>query len=284
MLVFFVHHLAHSIQIDEVMRGVERSTLRVIEHDLPSQGVSGEPAPAPPPWAVAVPAYQSGWVQTMRPDVLLALAREHDLVAVVSTMVGEFVVEGAPLVWVWAPSPQATPPDPASFHETLRVAIRLGYERTAEQDVAFGVRQLADIAVKALSPAINDPYTAIQALEHLGVLLAKLVRRPLGNQHLNDDAGTTRVVVPGRDLSYYLDLATGQIRRYGCSEPRVDRALLRVLATTGSFCHDPDDRVLIARHVQLVLEDAERTIPQPADLALVSSHAARVIRQLDASA
>jgi uncharacterized membrane protein len=231
-----------------------------------------------------VPAYQSGWVQAMRPDVLLALAREHDLVAVVSTMVGEFVVEGAPLVWVWAPSPEATPPDPASFHETLRVAIRLGYERTAEQDVAFGVRQLADIAVKALSPAINDPYTAIQALEHLGVLLAKLVRRPLGNQHLYDDAGATRVVVPGRDLSYYLDLATGQIRRYGCSEPRVDRALLRVLATTGSFCHDPDDRVLIARHVQLVVEDAERTIPQPADLALVSSHAARVIRQLDASA
>jgi uncharacterized membrane protein len=284
MLVFFVHHLAHSIQIDEVMRGVERSTLRVIAHDLPSQGVSGEPAPAPPTWAVAVPAYQSGWVQAMRPDVLLAVAREHDLVAVVSTMVGESVVEGAPLVWVWAPSPQATPPDPASFHETLRVAIRLGYERTAEQDVAFGVRQLADIAVKALSPAINDPYTAIQALEHLGVLLAKLVRRPLGNQHLYDDAGATRVVVPGRDLSYYLDLATGQIRRYGCSEPRVDRALLRVLATTGSFCHDPDDRVLIARHVQLVVEDAERTIPQPADLALVSSHAARVIRQLDASA
>jgi uncharacterized membrane protein len=163
------------------------------------------------------------------------------------------------------------------------VAIRLGYERTAEQDVAFGVRQLADIAVKALSPAINDPYTAIQALEHLGVLLARLVRRPLGNQILHDDAGTTRVVVPGRDLSYYLDLATGQIRRFGCAEPRVDRALLRVLATTGTFCQDPDDRALIARHVELVVEDAQRTIPQPADLALVRSHAALVLHQLGES-
>ena len=172
MLVFFVHHLAHSIQIDEVMRSVERSTLRVIEHDLPSQGVSAEPAPSPPAWAVAVPAYQSGWVQTMRPDVLLPLAGDHDLVAVVSTMVGEFVVEGAPLLWVWAPSADDPPPDPATFGEALPVAVRLGYERTAEQDVAFGVRQLADIAVKALSPAINDPYTSIQALEHLGVLLA----------------------------------------------------------------------------------------------------------------
>ena len=283
MLVFFVHHLAHSIQIDEVMRGVERSTLRVIEHDLPTRRVSAEPPPSSPAWAVAVPAYQSGWVQTMRPDVLLPLAQEQDVVAVVSTMVGEFVVEGAPLVWLWTASPDAPAPDTASFREALRVAVRLGYERTAEQDVAFGVRQLADIAVKALSPAINDPYTAIQALEHLGVLLARLVRRPLGSQRLDDDAGTTRVVVPGRDLSYYLDLATGQIRRFGCAEPRVDRALLRVLATTGTFCDDPLDRALIAGHVRLVLEDAQRTIPQPADLALVRSHAALVLHQLGAS-
>ena len=284
MLVFFVHHLAHSIQIDEVMRRVERSTLRVIEHDVPSQGVSADPVPSPPAWAVAVPAYQSGWVQTMHPDVLLRLVGDHDLVAVVSTMVGEFVVEGAPLLWVWAPSANDPPPDPATFAEALPVAVRLGYERTAEQDVAFGVRQLADIAVKALSPAINDPYTSIQALEHLGVLLAHLVRRPLGSQRLHDRAGTTRVVVPGRDLSYYLDLATGQIRRFGCAEPRVDRALLRVLATTGTFCTDADDLALIAGHVRLVVDDARRTIPQPADLEPVLAHADLVLHQLGESA
>ena len=280
MLVFFVHHLAHSIQIDEVMRRVERSTLRVIDHDLPSQGVTAEPAPAPPDWAVAVPAYQSGWVQTMRPDVLLRVVRDHDLVAAVSTMVGEYVVEGAPLVWLWTPSPDLPSPDPATFREALPVAVRLGYERTAEQDAAFGVRQLADIAVKALSPAINDPYTAIQALEHLGVLLAQLARRPLGTQRLHDPAGALRVVVPGRDLAYYLDLATGQIRRYGCDEPRVDRALLRVLATTGRFCQSPHDRALIAGHVRLVVDDAQRTIPQPADLDPVRAHAAVVLGQL----
>jgi len=280
MLVFFVHHLAHSIQIDEVMRSVERSTLRVIDEDLPTQGVSAEPAPSPPGWAVAVPAYQSGWVQTMRPEVLLPLAREHDLVVAVSTMVGEYVVEGAPLLWLWSPSPNDPAPDASAFGEALPVAVRLGYERTAEQDAAFGVRQLADIAVKALSPAVNDPYTAIQALEHLGVLLADLVRRPLGTQRLCDHSGTIRVVAPGRDLSYYLDLATGQIRRYGCAEPRVDRALLRVLATTGTFCHDPDDRRLIAGHVQLVVEDAERTVAQPADMEPVRAHAGIVLAQL----
>jgi uncharacterized membrane protein len=280
MLVFFVHHLAHSIQIDEIMRSVERSTRRVIDHDLPSQGVTAEPPPSPPPWALAVPAYRSGWVQIMHPEVLRPLAQDQDLVATVSTMVGEYVVEGAPLLWLCPPSPDAESPDPATFSAALPTAVRLGFERTAEQDVAFGVRQLADIAVKALSPAINDPYTAIQALEHLGALLAILVGRPLGSQRLYDDAGALRVIVPGRDLSYYLDLATGQIRRYGCAEPRVDRALLRVLATTGRFCSKPEDRALIAANVQLVVQDAERAIAQPADLAPVRAHADLVLLQL----
>jgi uncharacterized membrane protein len=280
VLVFFVHHLVHSIQIDEIMRNVERNTLRVIHHDLPSHGVSAEPTPSPPSWAVPVPAHRSGWVQTMHPEVLLPLAEAHDVVATVSTMVGEYVVEGAPLLWLSPPSSEAPAPDPAMFRAVLPTAVRLGFERTAEQDVAFGVRQLADIAVKALSPAINDPYTAIQSLEHLGVLLAALVGRRLGHQRLYDDSGALRIIAHGRDLSYYVDLATGQIRRYGCAEPRVDRALLRVLATTGRFCDDPDDRALIAEHVQLVVEDAERRIAQPADLAPVRAHADLVLRQL----
>jgi uncharacterized membrane protein len=77
----------------------------------------------------------------------------------------------------WRAASGQEPPDPEPVRAVLRNVVRIGFERTAEQDVAFGVRQLADIAVKALSPAINDPYTAIQSLEHLGVVLAVLARR-----------------------------------------------------------------------------------------------------------
>jgi uncharacterized membrane protein len=279
MLVFFVHHLAHSIQIDEVMAGVERSTLRVIEHDLPSVGVTSEPVEPAPTWAVEVPAYRSGWVQTMHPELLLPIARDHDVVVAGTTMVGEYVVQGAPLLLVWRASSDLDPPDPEPFRATVRYAVRLGFERTAEQDVAFGVRQLTDIAVKALSPAINDPYTSIQALEHIGVVLAALARRPLGSQLLTDLSGRLRVVVPGRDLGYYLDLI-GQIRRYGCAEPRVLRALLRVLGTTGRFCRDSASRALVAEHVRLVLEAGIAEIRQPEDLVPVRAHADQVLRQL----
>ena len=283
MLVFFVHHLAHSIQIDEVMRRVERSTLRVIEHDLPTQGVSADPAPSPPAWA----RRGAGVPVRVGPDACVPSCscrwpRSTTWWRSVSTMVGEFVVEGAPLLWVWAPSAGRGAPDPATFARGATRGGPVGFERTAEQDVAFGVRQLADIAVKALSPAINDPYTAIQALEHLGVLLASLVRRPLGSQRLHDDAGTTRVVVPGRDLSYYLDLATGQIRRYGCAEPRVDRALLRVLATTGAFCATLTTAGSSRCTYGSWSRPPSRSIQQQADLVPVREHAGRVLRRLTA--
>jgi uncharacterized membrane protein len=280
LLVFFVHHLAHSIQIDEIMRTVERSTLRVIAHDLPVDGVTPEPMPEPPGWAVELPAYRSGYVQTIHPGALLRVAVAHDVVVVGTTMVGEHVVESLPLLWIWRPRADQPPPDPAAFRAAARDAIRIGFERTAEQDVAFGVRQLADIAVKALSPAINDPYTSIQALEHIGVVLAALARRPLGSQRLLDDSGTVRVVMPWRDLAYYLDLATGQVRRFGRAEPRVVRAVLRVLRNTGRFCHDDAGRTLVAETVRLVLADAELAIVQPADLAPVRQHANRVLREV----
>jgi len=280
VLVYFVHHVAHSIQVDEVMVAVERKTMAVIEHDLPSRGVEEAAPPAPPVWAVAVPAYRSGYVQTLHSAPLLEAAVAGDVVAEIVPMVGEHVIKGAPLAWVWRTSPELRAPDPATFERPVHDAVRVGFERTAEQDVALGVRQLADIAVKALSPAVNDPYTAIQALEHLSVLLAALAARALGSVHRYGEDGVLRVVVPGRDLAYYVELATGQIRRYGADEPRVARALLRVLASTGTFCRDDAGRAVIAEHVRLVMEAAERGISQAADLLPVTEHGEKVLRSV----
>lgn len=283
MLVFFLHHLTHSIQIDEVMRKVERTTLHVIDRDLPTVGVTTEPPPAPPEWAVDIPAYRSGYLQTVHPEALLAAATATGVTASVTRMVGEHVIAGSALVQVWTDRP-GPPPAVDRLAAAARESIRIGFERTAEQDVAFGVRQLADIAVKALSAAINDPYTSIQAIEHLSVVLAALAaRRDLGSQFLRDDAGVLRVVVPGRDLEYYLDLACGQVRRYGKAEPRVVRAQLRVLHSTGQFCADDAGRRLVIGHVNLLMKDAQAAIVQPADFVAVREHADRVLADLTTS-
>jgi uncharacterized membrane protein len=276
VLVYFVHHISHAIQVDAVMQRAERSTVRVAR-DLPTSEIGQ--GPPPPPHAVAVPAHASGYVQTFQPAVLLRAASEQDLLARVVPMIGEHVVAGEPLVWLWR-NGSGVPPDPARFVGPAHDGVRIGFERTAEQDVAFGVRQLADVAVKALSPAINDPYTGIQALEHLSVVLVELARRPLGDEIVRDPSGAVRLVIPGRDLEYYVELATGQIRRYGAGEPRVLHALLRVLRRTGRFCFDEAGRAVVLRHLGLVEQAADGAVRQAPDLDAVLAHAHEVRREL----
>ena len=94
--------------------------------------------------------------------------------------VGEHVVAGTTLAWAWAHSADEPPPDADEFGAAVEATVRVGFERTMEQDAAFGIRQLVDIACKALSPAVNDPYTAVQAVDHLSVIFCALAVRPLG--------------------------------------------------------------------------------------------------------
>jgi uncharacterized membrane protein len=280
MLIFFVHHLAHSIQVDEIMRRVETSTLHVIGHSLPTGDLAGGAVSPPPDHAWPVPADRSGYVQTLHPEVLLPLAVEVGLVASVVPMVGEHVVEGAPILYVWSLDGGEPRVPPEVVAGLTSDAIRVGFERTLEQDVALGVRQLADIASKALSPAINDPYTAVQALDHLSVILSALAPLQLGGQALRSPDGTVHVTVRGRDLRYFVDLACGQIRRYGAAEPRVMTALLRVLDNTGRSCRDAEGRAVVVDQVELVLLDAERATAQPADLRDVRAVATSLLSRL----
>ncbi|HEX5428353.1 MAG TPA: DUF2254 domain-containing protein [Pedococcus sp.] len=269
MLVFFVHHLAHSIQVDQVMVGVEQDTLHVIEHSMGAVAAPGA-LPARPEGAVPMAAPRSGYVQTLHLQALAATAAQHRTVVVLVPMVGEHVVKGAPLAWVWpdqANCSVATAPGQPTL-DALRGAlshgVRLGFERTAEQDAAFGVRQLADVASKALSPAINDPYTAVQAVDHLSVVLASLAQRTLGPVTVTDASGVPRVHVPARDWEYFVDLGLGQVRRYGHTEPRVVLALFRVARDIATFC-DSEQRAAVRRYVEVLLDDVGRDIVQPAD-------------------
>src|SRR6185312_17557421 len=129
--------------------------------------------------------------------------------------VGEHVVSGSTLAWVWPASTADPPPSATDLTAVVDDAVRIGFERTDEMDPALGMRQLCDTACKALSPAVNDPYTAIQACEHLSVLFAALAARPLGDTVVRDAQRSVLVAVPARSFTEYLALFAGLIRRFG---------------------------------------------------------------------
>jgi len=273
LLVYFADHLVHSIQVDAIMNVVERSTLSVIRDGL---FAGGQDAPETPARAVPVTSPHSGYVQKVRPRQLLAYADEHGVCLRLRPRVGEHVVAGTTLAWIWHDSPGDPAPDWRVFSPVLDAAVRVGFERTHEQDAALGIRQLVDVACKALSPAVNDPYTAVQAVDHLSVIFCALARRPLGNHVLRGDHGAM-VIVPGRRFTDYLAVMCGLIRRYGAREPTVAHALLRLLGSCAAVAGDDPDRcAAIEEQARIVLADAEREVAQPADLALVHAEAESV--------
>ena len=281
LLVYFADHLAHSLQVDYILRVVERNTLPVIA-DLPATAEM----PTVPPRAVAVMARASGYVQVVHLDRLLVAATAHGVSVRLCRRVGEHITAGTPLGWIWrtparaggaaaAPSVRASAiSSQESFAAALDAAVRIGFERTLEQDPALGFRQLMDPACKALSPAVNDPYTAIQAIEHMSVLFAALAARPAGPVVVHDVVTGTTVAVPARTFAEHLSVGIGPIRRFGAAEPTVVRTLLRLLSTTLYACgEDPDRWEVIEGQMNLLTAAAERETVERADLAPVHAEA-----------
>jgi uncharacterized membrane protein len=258
------------------MRGVERSTLAVIRDGL---FTGGQDAPEVPEWAAPVASQRSGYVQLVRPAALLSQAARHGVCLRLRPRVGEHVVAGTTLAWIWRASPNDPAPDPQALLPVLDDGVRIGFERTLEQDAALGIRQLVDVACKALSPAVNDPYTAVQAVDHLSVIFCALVQRPLGNHVARDDSRAA-VIVPGRRFPDYLAVMCGLIRRYGAREPTVAHALLRLLGNCAAVAGDDPERcAAIEEQARIVIADAEREVAQPIDLALAHAEA-EAVRQL----
>jgi uncharacterized membrane protein len=285
MLVYFIHHIAHSIQIDTIMGRVERETLAVVEATYPERagaGAEDEQAPDPPAAALVVPALRTGYVQAVDHDELLRVAVDAGVTVRLVPMVGDYVIKGTALAWAWPRS--AGSPAPGPLAVPLNAAVAVGYQRTMLQDAAFGIRQLVDIANKALSPAVNDPYTAVQAVQHVSVVALSLAERRLGARLGRDQTGTVRTAVPAPDLADFLKLATAQIRRFGAGEPAVARALLRLLVEVGARVDGEARREAVARHVRLVMADSERETAQPADFDAVLADAEAALRAVGAAA
>jgi uncharacterized membrane protein len=267
-VVYFADHLVHSIQIDAITRLVERNTRRALARQT-RVDVSDAPPPAPG-WAITILARKTGYVQTIHPELMLPLAAQQGVTICLRTRVGQHVVAGTTLAWVWAASQTDEPPHRHTFEAAVNSDVRIGFERTLEQDVAFGIRQLIDIASKALSAAINDPYTAVQAIDHLAPVCADLAVLPLGTSTLTDRSGQGAVIVPGNTFGDYIFFIAGLVGRYGAKDLTVLMALLRLLRTCASVLPTESNRLDILRQAaQQVLEDAEREMARPADIEAI---------------
>lgn len=250
-LLGFLGHIARLVRVDTMMAAVHRETRQVIERQYPPYG-DEDRGPDLPPEAehadTVVYATKSGFLQEVDVARLVAFADTCDAVVVLGVRPGDQITMGSPLARVLVAGERRAEMDAA-----VHAAIELGYERTLQQDAALGLRQLTDIAVKALSPGINDPTTAGHAIGHASDLLIRLQRRRLGPVVHPGGNGAPRVETPDRDIRYYLDLVVAPVRRYGAREPTVLLALMRMLRDVAVAARDEEQRQEIARQAGLVL-------------------------------
>ncbi|RAY13623.1 DUF2254 domain-containing protein [Actinomadura craniellae] len=252
-----ITHVARLLRVDTMMRMVHDETAHAIRTLRPAyDDPPSRPADGTRSGGRSVPAGSSGFVRIIDVGPLLRAARTTDALIGVGVHPGDHVVRGTPVASVWSRADR--PLDLPAIEAAVQESIRLGYERAAEQDIAYGFRQLTDIAVKALSPGINDPVTAAHSIGHTADLLVRLTGRWLGGAVYEDGAG--RVELPDRGLAYYLELACGQVRRYGRREPTVLIALLRMLRDVAVAARDDEQRAQIARQTDLVVAEVPSSL------------------------
>jgi uncharacterized membrane protein len=277
-LLAFLGHLVRALRIDTMMVAVHEETATTMDRDYPSLA---DPEPRRPDGlpdaagGTCLPAPRSGFVKVVDPQKLVRLAERTDTVLWMLVRPGDHLVLGTPLGTARRSDGREVPELAEELAEGALAALELGYERTSEQDSALGLRQLTDIAVKALSPGINDPVTAVHAVGYSTDLLVHLHGKRLGPRVHGDAQGQARVVLPDRDHRYYLDLACGQIRRYGRREPTVLAALLRLLRDVALSVRDEEQAEEVRHQVRLVIaEMADDLLPE--DAAQVHDVARRV--------
>jgi uncharacterized membrane protein len=252
-LIWFIHHSARQLQVSFILERASADTLRLIAQTFPMENDAPDHADGymPPSTAyLEVNATKGGYIQDIDHDHLMALARKRDLVIQVLLPHGAWVLRGMPIARVWS-GPRTLSSDDQS---AIRDNIVLGIERTLQHDVTYGFRQIADIAVKAVSPAINDPTTATQTIDQLNNLLATAGNRRAQSSAIVAD-GRALIFLETTTFAILADTAFTQIRHYGVSDVVVMCHLINGLRQVAELVPEEHRSVLVA-HARMALEKA----------------------------
>jgi uncharacterized membrane protein len=287
VLMYFIQHVSSSIQapivIARVSDGLDEAIERLfpakLGHGVPCQTSDGEAALAfGSRQACTIAGTGSGYLQAVDREGLMKMASGSDVIIELQYRPGQFVTAGADLVRFWHTQPAA--PDIA---DELNSHFFLGAERTEEQDLEFAVHQLVEVALRALSPGINDPFTAMNCIDHLGAALSRLAEREIPSPYRYDSAGQLRVITPVVSFPDVMDAAFNQIRQYGRSSAAVTIRLLDTLAVLARRVRREEDRLAVARHATMIENGSREALPEPRDRKDVEKRCRAVLTALEAA-
>ncbi len=274
VLIYFIHHIAKSIQLPEVIAGIAHDLMESIDAEFPDRvrvvtdlHLPLERGKSVPELlklieerGAAVPSQVSGYIQYVGYSQLIAIATRADSVIRLEHRPGHFLATGRPLAMVW---PRGAAPEVA---RALAKAHVTGPHRTLVQDPVFAIDQLVEIAIRALSAAVNDTFTALTCIDWLTAGLGRVSGRVLDEGVYRDSAGSVRLIEFDPSYARMVNRSFDKIRQAARGMPAV---LIRLIDSLGSILLDTtsaNQRVVLRRQADMVLRLAEDTVTEPHDL------------------
>ena len=285
VLIYFIHHVTNSIRASTIVAAVARDLEQAIERLFPSE-IGTDPPRQARGSSPAIPedfdrqgrrlaATESGYLEAIDSECLMRLATEHDLILRLPYRPGHFVSAGCTILAAW-PAERLTDGD----IENMLEAFVIGDERTLLQDIEFSIDQLVEVAVRALSPGTNDPFTAMTSLDRLGSALSRLARREFPSPYRYDEAGQLRLIANPITFAGVVDAAFNQIRQYGRTSVPVTIRLLETIGTIAEQVRTDEARTALLRHATMILRGSREALPEEWDQQSVQERFKEAVEKL----
>lgn len=286
VLIYFIHHVSFSLQADAVIASASHTLNTTITRLFPRSREPGESAHTQDCCVQDIPedfdrtvspirAIKSGYLQTIDYAYLTRIAAKYDVLLRMECEPGAFVVQGKDLVLL-----ESTNQVDEKLRNEICRAFRTSTQRATTQDIDFAIDQLVEVAVRALSPGINDPFTAMSCLDWLGEALCQLEGKTFPSPYHYDDTGTLRVITPVVTFERLADAAFTQIRQAARTNTSVTMHLLKTIATLMSNTNDQEIHTELFHHATLVEQGSRQGLPDEADQQLVQKLYRKITRTL----
>ncbi len=261
----FIGRLLELMRPRRIYAGLTAQARFAVPEAYPSlltDDIERRPYPPEPTGTILAQEHRDGVLSAVDRQRVVEAARAAGVVVEVAAQLGAYIPHGEPVLLVHGGGP--------IDEEALRHAVVFADGRTVTQDPAFAIRCMVDVAIRALSPAVNDPTSAVEGIDAVGAMLLRLGRRRLGDSGIVDDDGALRLVMPTPGWDELVDLGLTEIRRYGADSPQIARRLAALLDSLQERL--PARRApALERHRALLREAVARHFPDPVEHELVST-------------
>lgn len=281
LLIVFIHRIAISIQADKVVSDISNFISRQVVTLFPEQMGEANQGKEEPDLKknkskfktqLSVKSPKSGYLQYIDGDSLLTTISNLEGLFELNQRPGAFLVKGIEIGVLYSNSAKKE----KDLEEILSNFV-IGEVKTSQQDLEFSIHQMVEIASRALSPGVNDPFTAIACIDNLTATLCYLVRVDFPSKCRQDEKGTLRIIADAVDFEGILDASFNQIRQFSGGSPSVIIRMMESLVLIQSFAKKESHQTALIRHAEMVFRMGKRTIEEKNDFEDLKKRAEKII-------